>query len=82
VKDSSGATLVSPISENLSDPGERAWLGVPVLFKLPASGFAHGRGPFVAVLIIKEKGGKEVGTTSAVFAISHESESEGTHREP
>lgn len=82
VKAVSGATIVTPIARDLNDAGDGSRFGVPVLFRLPAPPFARVNGPFVAALTIKEKGGKEVGTASAVFAVSRENESIGTHPEP
>jgi len=82
IKDFSGATLVSPISRDVNDSDGGSRLSVPLLFKIPASAFARGSGPFVALLTINEKGRKEVGKASAVFAISNENKSEGARREP
>lgn len=74
VKELSGVTLVGPISTELRGPGDVSPFGIPVLFSLPASDFAHGGGQFVAELTIKQQGGKVVGSESAAFAITRENE--------
>lgn len=82
VKTPSGVTLAGPISTDLRQLDDGSHFGVPILFRLPASNFAHEGGLFVAVLTIKRADGKVLGSTSATLAVIREDEGGSADWEP
>jgi len=70
----SGEKIFRPLTMDLSRKEEASSFGIPVLFKLPASGFKPKDGPFVAILAVKQNGSKVVKNASAAFLVVPEGE--------